>query len=148
MEQLAAKSREASQLRQRRSQIARQFGIPQMLIGGGLSVSRRRCGKPTCRCSSGVGHPQWTLSFSHDGARHVEKLPNEWVEEFEQAVLKTQEYLDAVKQVMAINMELLAAAKKQRHQKKVRGDPKNVRPVWKSWKKRSTSWPADRSLTM
>lgn len=148
MEQLAAKSREASQLRQKRSQIARQFGVPQTLIGGSLNGTRRRCGKPTCRCASGQGHPQWALSFSHHGVRRVERLPADWVEEIEQAVLDTQEYLDAIKQVMAINIELLAQTKKQRRQHKVRGDQKNVRPVWKTGKKRSTFSPGERSLTM
>lgn len=148
MKFLEAKSKEASQLRQQRFQIARRFGIPQSLIGGGLSKSRRRCGKPTCRCASGAGHPQWALSLSCDGARHVEKLPVDWVEDLEQSVLETQEYLNAIKQVMAINMKLLAKAKRQRRQKKARGGREKVRPVWKSWKKRSTFSPVDRSLTM
>jgi len=148
MEQLAAKSRVASQLRQQRSQIARRFGIPQTLIGGTLRRARRRCGKPTCRCVSGPGHPQWALSLSHDGTRYVEKLPTEWVEDLEQAVLATQEYLDAVKQVMSINIKLLVEAKKQRRQQKVRGGPKKDRPVWNSWKKRSTFPWGDRSSIM
>jgi hypothetical protein len=145
MEQLAAKSREASQLRQRRSQIARQFGIPQTLIGGSLSVSRRRCGKQNCRCASGPGHPQWALTFSNRGTRRVEKLPSDWAEALEQAVLDSQDFLDAIKEVMAINMELLSQTKKQRQQ---RGNRPDVRPAWKRMKKRSTFSPADRSSTM
>lgn len=148
MEQLEAKSREASQLRQERSQIARRFGIPQTLIGGTLRGARRRCGKPSCQCASGPGHPQWALSLSHDGTRYVEKLPTEWLGDLEQAVLDTQKYLDAVKQVMVINIKLLGEAKKQRRQQKVRGGPNKRRPVWNSWKKRSTFRWGDRSSTM
>lgn len=145
MDMLAAKSREASNLRQRRSQIARQYGIPQTLIGGGLQSSRRRCGKKNCHCTSGPGHPQWTLSFSHHGVRRVEKVPAGMLEELEQAVLDTQGFLDAVKEVMAINVELLAQAKKQRQR---RGNRPDVRPVWKKWKKRSTFSFGDRSSGM
>jgi len=138
MKQLGARSREASQLRQRRRQLAQQFGIPESLVGGRLNNSRRRCGKKNCRCASGPGHPQWALTLSQQGTRRVEKVPDEWLEDLEQAVLNTQKYLDAIKEVMAINMELLTLTKKERKQQRVRAEKENVRPVWKSWKKRST----------
>lgn len=48
------------------------------------------------------------LTASYRGLRRIEHVPEEWVLEVEQAVLETQAYLDAVKEVMAINLELLA----------------------------------------
>jgi len=145
MEALAGKSATASQLRQRRHQIGKKYGIPQELVGGNFRQSYRRCGKPNCRCAKGDGHPQWILSLSSDGKRRVQSIPADWQEELEEAVLKTQEYLDAVRQVMAINLELLAETRRLRPSKKVRTARKKARPMWISGKKRSTCAPCDRS---
>ena len=136
MEALAGKSSKASQLRQRRHEIAKAFGLPQELVGGNLRQSYRRCGKPNCKCAEGRGHPQWSLSLSSGGKRQVQSLPVDWQEEVEEAVLKTQAYLDALRQVMAINLELLAETRRLRPSKKVREERKNARPMWISGKKR------------
>jgi hypothetical protein len=50
-----------------------------------------------------------------------------WVEELEGAVLETQVFLDAIKEVQAINIELLAQTRVQQQQRKVRRRQKNVR---------------------
>ncbi len=39
-----------------------------MLLRGTLTVFRRRCGKPTCRCASGEPHESPALVF-HEGRR-------------------------------------------------------------------------------
>jgi len=44
-------------------QILRQFQFPEDLLPGSLSLTHRRCGKPTCHCASGEGHPIWLLGF-------------------------------------------------------------------------------------
>jgi hypothetical protein len=49
------------------------------------------------------------------------------VEELEHAALETQAYLDAVREVMAINLELLAQTRRQQREKEVRAQAKNVR---------------------
>ncbi len=72
----AAKGVAASRLRQRKHALARRFGIPASALGGSLNQVARKCGKPTWCCESGEGHPMWTLTYSVDGRRHVEYIPD------------------------------------------------------------------------
>jgi hypothetical protein len=125
--QFAAKSPQASHLRRRKYELVRQFGLPENLVGGCLSPTHRRCGKANCHCAGGLGHVQWSITSSYQGKRRVERVPGEWVEELERAVLKSQAYLNAVREVMAINLELLAQTRRQHQDKKVRGRAKIVR---------------------
>lgn len=148
MEALAGKSKKASQLRLQRRQLVEQFGLPQELIGGILRQGYRRCGKANCHCADGRGHAQWSLSISSNGKRRVQSVPVDWQEDLEEAILKTQDFLDAVKQVMAINLELVAETRRLRPSKKVREERKKARPMWNSYKKRSTHAPWSRSSTM
>lgn len=120
LRQFAARSPEASYLRRRKYELVRQFGLPENLVGGSLSQTHRRCGRPKCHCAAGRGHPQWSITLSRCGHRRVERVPREWVEELERAALETQAYLDAIREVMAINLELLARTRRQERQKKVR----------------------------
>ena len=142
IKQLSAKSVEASLLRQRKYTLVRQYGIPENLLGGSLALTHRRCGKPNCHCRDGEGHPQWSITFCQHGRKRVERVPAEWAEEIEEAVLKAQRYLDAVRELMAINIELLAQTRGQYQEKKVRGRNKKA-PEGR--KKRSTFSEPDRS---
>lgn len=38
-----------------------------LVLRGTLTTSRRRCGKPNCRCASGEPHESPALRFSEDG---------------------------------------------------------------------------------
>lgn len=125
--QFAARSSEASQLRRRKYELVRRFSIPENLVGGALSQTHRRCGRPNCHCAAERGHPLWSITFSRHGERRVERVPRQWVAQLEHAVLETQTYLDAVREVMAINLELLAQTRRQQREKKVRARAKNVR---------------------
>ena len=60
----------------------------------------------------------WSVTLSQRGHRRVERVPHEWVEELEKAVLETQDYLDAIKEVQAINIELLAQTRRQHQERK------------------------------
>lgn len=121
MKQFSIKSPEASRLRQRKHALARRFSIPSDLIGGSFVESSRCCGQANCRCASGAGHAQWTLTTSYLGKRSVQHIPRDWVSDVERTVAKTQAYLDAVKEIMAINVALLSLARsKRRERQKVR----------------------------
>ena len=102
-----------------------------------MAPTRRRCGKSNCRCSAGAGHLQWSVTLCQHGKKRVERVPLEWVEDLENAVLETQAYLDAVKEVMAINLELLAQTRAQRQQKVRQQKKKHAHPGIRA-KKRST----------
>ena len=75
------KGAEASRLRQRKFQLLRTLKIPPEALPGSLALTYRRCGKPTCRCAQGEGHPSWSLTFMVGGEKRVEHIPTEWVEE-------------------------------------------------------------------
>jgi uncharacterized protein DUF6788 len=97
---------EAAQLRQRKFVLARRFRIPEDLLPGSLSETHRRCGKPSCHCARGAGHPVWTLTFMVDGKKRVERIPAEWVAEVRRLVDAGREFKQAVNEVLAANAQL------------------------------------------
>jgi hypothetical protein len=113
MKWFRAKGAGASRLRQRKHALLRRFSIPENALPGSLALTHRRCGKPTCHCATGTGHPAWSLTFMVDGKKRVEGIPAEWVEEIRPLVLEGREYKDAVSEVFAINAQLLALWRKQ-----------------------------------
>ncbi|MBC7795003.1 MAG: hypothetical protein H7Z43_14960 [Clostridia bacterium] len=124
IEQFAAKLPEASRLRARKYALVRKHSIPENLIGGSLVVSRRRCGKSGCRCAGSEGHSQWSLTSSYRGDRRVERIDAATAVALEEVVLATRVYMDALKEVMAINMELLALTHREKKRARVRGNEK------------------------
>ena len=108
------KGPEAAQLRQRKFELIRKFRLPENLLPGCLSVSFTRCGKPTCHCAAGQGHPAWSLTFMAGGKKRVERIPNEWVEQVRQRVEAGRQFQDALREVLTANAELLVLWRKQR----------------------------------
>jgi hypothetical protein len=108
-----AKGEAASGLRQRKYALLRRFQIPPDALPGSLSLYHHRCGKPTCHCAHGPGHPQWTLTFMVEGKRHVEWMPAEWVEQIRPLVKEGREFKDAVAELFAGNAQLLTLWRQQ-----------------------------------
>lgn len=108
------KGHEAAQLRQRKFQILRTLKIPQDALPGSLSLSHRRCGKPTCRCASGEGHPLWSLTFMVDGKKRVERVPDDWVDQVRRQVEAGRELKQTVAEFLAANAQLLTLWRRQR----------------------------------
>lgn len=115
-----AKGPAAARLRQRKYELLRKFRIPEHALPGSLALTHRKCGKPNCRCASGEGHPQWSLTFMVDGKKRVEAIPATWVEEIRTLVVQGREYKDAVAEVFAANAQLLALWRKHQRKKKSR----------------------------
>jgi len=113
MKWFRAKGTDAARLRQRKHALLRKFSLPENALPGSLALTHGRCGKPTCHCASGTGHPSWSLTFMVDGKKRVERIPTEWVEAIRPLVLEGREYKDAVAEVFAINAQLLALWRKQ-----------------------------------
>ncbi len=108
------KGPQASQLRQRKFELVRRFQLPDDLLPGSLSRSHLRCGKPTCHCADGPGHPVWSLTFMVKGKKHVQHIPKGWVEDVHRRVEAGREFQDAVREVLAANAQLLVLARQQR----------------------------------
>jgi len=109
----------ASRLRQRKFELLRRFHLPDNFLPGSLSLSRLRCGKPTCHCaeSNDPGHSNWTLTFMAQGKKQVLHIPKDWVEEVRRRVEAGREFQDAVREVLAANAQLLALVRKQQRPK-------------------------------
>jgi len=108
------KGLQASRLRQRKFELVRRFQLPDDLLPGSLSRSHLRCGKPTCHCANGPGHPVWSLTFMVQGQKHVQHIPKDWVEDVRRRVAAGREFQDAVREVLAANAQLLVLARQQR----------------------------------
>jgi len=103
----------AASLRRRKFQLAERYRIPDDLLGGSLSQTHSRCGRPGCHCAEGDGHPVWTLTFMLKGKKRVEKIPQEWVEEVRGRVEAGREFKEALAEVCAANAQLLALWRQQ-----------------------------------
>lgn len=107
----------AARLRQRKYTLVRRLQLPagvvEDLLPGSLSETRRRCGKPTCHCAGGEGHPSWYLTFMVAGRKRVERIPAAWVAEVQRRVERGREFKQAVAEVLAANAQLLVLERQQ-----------------------------------
>lgn len=103
----------AARIRQRKFALSKQFGIPEDLLPGSLCLTHSRCGKKTCHCAGEQGHPAWLLTFMVEGKKHVERIPQEWVEDVRRRVDAGRAFKDAVAEVFAANAQLLALWRRQ-----------------------------------
>jgi hypothetical protein len=71
------------------------------MLPGSVSLSRLRCGKPTCHCARGTGHPAWHLTSGAGGRTRVLHIPAAWVE----TVGRRVEAGQALQEVVAANAE-------------------------------------------
>jgi hypothetical protein len=108
-----AKGEKAARLRQRKHTLLAQFALPPDALPGSLALTHRRCGKPSCHCADGEGHPIWSLTFMAEGKKRVERIPDEWVEQIRPLVEQGREFKQAVAEVFAANAELLTLWRQQ-----------------------------------
>lgn len=107
------KGQEASRLRQTKYSTLRTIEVPEDALPGSLALCHRRCGKPTCHCAKGEGHPIWQLTYMLDGKKQVERIPNEWVEEVQRRVDAGRQFRDAITEVFNANAQLLVLWRRQ-----------------------------------
>jgi len=108
-----AKGRQAARLRRRKRQLLGRLHLPPEGLPGSLAQTHRRCGKASCHCAQGEGHPAWSLTFMVHGRKRVERIPEQWVAWVRQRVGRARKFKEAVGEVFAINAQLLALGRKQ-----------------------------------
>ena len=108
------RGREASSLRRRARRLLARWQIPEDALPGSLALSHRRCGKPSCHCAKGDGHPFWTLTFMAAGKKRVETIPADWIDLIRPRVEAGRRLKQIAAEVLAINAELLVLARNQR----------------------------------
>ena len=104
----------ANRLRLRKRRLVAKLEIPPDGLPGSLALTHRRCGKPTCHCAGGEGHPMWSLTFMVQGKKRVERIPDEWIESIRERVEAGRKFREAVAEIFAANAQLLALWRKER----------------------------------
>ena len=107
----------AAKARQRKFALLARLEVPEDGLPGSLSLSYRRCGKPTCHCAEGQGHPQWQLTYMERGKKRVQTIPAGWVEEVRERVDRARAFREGAGEVFLANAELLVLERAQRGKK-------------------------------
>ena len=107
------KGQAASRLRQKKYSTLRTIQVPEDALPGSLALCHRRCGKPTCHCAKGEGHPIWQRTYVLDCKKQVERIPHEWAEEVKRRVDAGRQFRDAVTDVFNANAQLLVLWRRQ-----------------------------------
>lgn len=102
----------ATRLRRRKRQLVARLQIPADALPGSLALTHRRCGKPSCHCADGQGHPFWSLTFMVQGKKRVEQIPLPWVEEVRQRVEQSRRFKEALAELFVLNAELWVLERK------------------------------------
>ena len=110
----AASGPVAARLRHRARRLLARFHLPDDALPGSLALSRRRCGKPSCHCADGEGHPLWTLTFMAGGKKRVESIPAAWVDTIRPRVEAGRHFKETGAELLRINAELLVLARNPR----------------------------------
>ena len=103
----------ANRLRLQKRRRLADLKIPPDGLPGSLALTHRRCGKPSCRCADGQGHPVWSITFMVQGKKRVERVPDEWVEMVRERVAAGRQFREAVAEIFAANAQLLALWRKE-----------------------------------
>ena len=103
--------------RRKRALLAHLRKIPRDALPGSLALTHRRCGKSSCHCAKGAGHPFYSLTFMVDGKKHVESIPLEWIDAVRPAVDSGRSFKDAVAELFVINAQLLVLSRQQQHRR-------------------------------
>lgn len=108
------KGAKASTVRRTKESVLEKISLPVEGLPGSLALTHRRCGGKGCHCAEGKGHPVWSLTYMKGGKKHVERIPEEWIEYVRQRVEEGKEFKQDVNQVFVANAELLVLLRKQR----------------------------------
>lgn len=111
---LSPRGADASRLRLRARRLLARFHVPDDALPGSLALSHRRCGKPSCHCADGDGHPLWTLTFMAGGKKRVETIPADWLDTVRPRVKAGRRFKQAAAELLLLNAELLVLARNQR----------------------------------
>jgi hypothetical protein len=108
-----------AQLIASREKLVQQMPDPSTVLPGSLLSRMVRCNKPGCRfCEKGTGEghgPIWILSVSL-GSRQVRQvpIPGEMKREVEASLRAFAQMQKLLKQIAAVNLDLLKERKRQR----------------------------------
>lgn len=82
-------------------------------IAGSLAGTYRHRGKPSCHRARGRGHSQRLLTVMVDGAKRVEHIPAEWVEEILRRLDGDRQPKRALAELLTTSAELVVLSREQ-----------------------------------
>jgi hypothetical protein len=103
----------AARLRRRIQHLLDRVELPPTGLPGSLALTHSRCGKPSCHCADGQGHPVWSLTFMLDGQKQVERIPADWVDSVRQQVEQARQFKELVAEIFTANAQLLTLQRDQ-----------------------------------
>jgi hypothetical protein len=116
----------------RRRRILAKLPPLEEVLRGSVIVRSLRCGKPSCHCAEGEGHPATYLSVTLAGGRTEQiSLPAELVPIAARGVAAYRAWWAAIEQLSAINRDLIRRRRQQPsrpHRRPVRRSPRSRRP--------------------
>jgi hypothetical protein len=119
-------------LLERRRRILAKLPPLEEVLRGSVIVRSLRCGKPSCHCAEGAGHPATYLSVTLAGGRTEQiSLPAALVPVAERGVAHYHAWWAAIEQLSAINRDLIRQRRQQPsvpHKRSVRRSRRARRP--------------------
>jgi len=112
-------STEIGELRRKRRNLARRLASRGRLIKGSLSVNRRKCGNPRCRCAEGYLHESPAFTFKKkDGGSVMVHVPKHLEKEARKAHRDYAELKDLVDELSEVNLAIFKAKTKRKKPRK------------------------------
>lgn len=92
----------------RRARVRQALPPLEEVLRGSLLHREIRCGKATCHCATGPGHPLMcvTVTFANGRTQQV-TVPREWRTTVQRWIANYQRYWQAIEAISAINRQLL-----------------------------------------
>lgn len=94
-------------LRQELNQLTEVFLAPGPLVRGTLYTLKRKCGKPTCRCTRGELHPSLVLSWKEEGKTRLKTVSREERASLEKKTRRYQRFRKARARLVVIHQQML-----------------------------------------
>ena len=100
--------RQLRSLRTAANHILDQLADTRPIIIGTLSLVKRRCGSPRCRCArgEGEGHATWTLLTNYQGKRRCQVVKKKDLEKVRRRVERYQALKAAIRQLKDTDLQI------------------------------------------
>lgn len=105
----------------RRAKISKALPPLEEVLRGSFLQREIRCGKPTCRCAKGAGHPILYLTVTFPGGRTQQvTVPRDLARTVQLWIRNYRRWWEAIEEVSAINRRLLQLREIPPHPRKQR----------------------------
>lgn len=106
----------------KKERLLRQLAECEHLIKGSLTVNRRRCGTPTCRCSRGELHESLAITYKREGRSVLVHVPAHLKQEAQQAIEDYHQMKDLTDEISQMNIERFKELAREARARKSKSD--------------------------